>query len=112
MMAAVYASAGLGAVACSLVCSSLFTHLVIKAMRRQNTSTSSVSHYGIYNIAIRGDELGMLVRATIAGGGILPFIHKSLTAGKIKERMAHQRRNVRSSDFICSRAQRWAKAGT
>jgi histone H2A len=33
-------------------------------------------------LAIRGDEELDTLRATIAGGGVLPFIHKSLTGGK------------------------------
>ncbi|KAH8984897.1 hypothetical protein EDB86DRAFT_2781639, partial [Lactarius hatsudake] len=39
-------------------------------------------------IAIRGDEeLDTLVRMTIAGGasGVLPFVHKGLTVGKIRK---------------------------
>ncbi|KAI9568736.1 hypothetical protein HD554DRAFT_2204939 [Boletus coccyginus] len=37
-------------------------------------------------LVIRGnEELNILVRVTIAGSGVLPFIHKSLTVTKTKK---------------------------
>ena len=37
-------------------------------------------------LAIRRDEeLDTLVHAVIAGGGVMPFIHETLTAGKAKK---------------------------
>ncbi|KAH9056454.1 hypothetical protein EDB87DRAFT_1566519, partial [Lactarius vividus] len=47
----------------------VLTPLLIKVMRRNEPT----------------EELDTLVRATIAGGGILHFIHKTPTVGKVKE---------------------------
>ncbi|KAI9432770.1 histone h2a variant [Lactarius indigo] len=60
------------------------THFVIKAMP-QKISTSSVLIHDIYNSLFV--ETRSLTRsyATIAGGSVLPFIHKTLTARKIKK---------------------------
>jgi len=59
--------------------------LMAACKKRQSVEGSpcQTHHEVALATALQGNEqLDTLVRATIAGGGVLPFIHKSLTAGK------------------------------
>ena len=56
------------------------------AFREGNTSKDLRVKRITPQLAIRGDEeLDTLVHATIAGGGVVPFILKTLTAGKVSK---------------------------
>ena len=76
-----------------LLCSPLCT----LASRDEGNASRQV-YYIRHMHPIRGDKgLDTLVRVTIAGSGALPFIHGSLTAGKVNW-MGH-RCNARTGDF-------------
>lgn len=60
-------------------------HLMIKGNALKDLHVKHIMPQHL-QLAIQGDEeLDMFMHAMIAGGGIMPFIHKTLTAGKAKK---------------------------
>lgn len=50
----------------------------------QKISASSVSNHGIYNYLFGDTGSSTCIQGTNTSGVVLPFINKSLTAGKVK----------------------------
>ena len=74
-------------------------HAFSRKVVRQKIRVLSTPRY--QQSAIRGDkELETLVDATIAGGGVMPFIHKTLTFGNIKKPERRRRNLCAIGDFV------------